>query len=188
MAEARTIKFDDLAASYIGQSVNMQQGAPKKSPRKAVKARGKKRRTGTLAELVDKCPSAAIIWIALCELAKGSAIVTPTRRDISDATGIARMATISNALSALNALGWIDRILVPFMDGGRQTATGVRIVLRRPYGAENASNGKSAVRSGKRAKGKARKPLQDFPTEGGDAGHASGVPSPPDRCALGERG
>jgi len=97
---------------------------------KPVKARPK---LATLAELRTACRDAPVVWLALCEMAaeRGSNYVTPTREKLSERTGIARLKTISAALTALHQAGWIQRKHTPVSAGGQQTATLLSIILRR---------------------------------------------------------
>lgn len=65
-----------------------------------------------LARMHSNCPYAAIVWLALCELAveQGSSRVATSRNRLAEHTGIHRAPTLSRALSALEAGGWIHRI------------------------------------------------------------------------------
>lgn len=131
--------------------------------------KARRRRTPwTLARLVRRFRSAPAVWLALLDLAdaRGSKIVTPTRPELAEATGIARMKTISAALTALECAGWIERVHVPVRDGGQVTALLLRIVLRR-MGQQTPHTKRHAVRGEKRPKGKGRKTPHDFPTERG---------------------
>lgn len=116
MAEPRATRSDDVATNYIGQKVvpPSEQEVVETRQQKPVR---KRRKVRTLAALVAICPSAAIVWIALCDFAavRRSSVVTPTRQDIADASGINRVATISRALTALVSAGWIDRCHVPIL-------------------------------------------------------------------------
>ena len=85
-----------------------------------------------LAKLRDTCPSAPVVWVALCDLAaeRGTPVLTPTRKLLASLTGIERLRTISTALTTLAKAGWMDRTLVPsFRDGIRKTL--LRVTLRR---------------------------------------------------------
>jgi hypothetical protein len=93
-------------------------------------------------------------------LADGKPIVTPTRATIGKAAGIDRAPTISRALTALEAAGWIDRVHVPVTVGGRQTATLLRIVLRRRE-RKVFLTAHHPVENGKCSKGRERKVFQD---------------------------
>jgi len=86
-----------------------------------------------LARVCETCPSAARVWVALQDSAieRGSPVLTPTRESLAQATGIRRLQTISDALTALTKASWLDRIHVPVVEGGLQTATLLRLVLRR---------------------------------------------------------
>ena len=93
----------------------------------------KRRTPWPLARLVKTCRSAPAVWIALSDLAdvRRSSVVTPTRADLSRATGIDRAKTISTALSTLELARWIDRVHVPVIENGLQVATYLRVVIRR---------------------------------------------------------
>lgn len=86
------------------------------------------------------------VYLALADLAAevGARVVTPTREQLSQLTGIKKLDAISKALTALSKARWIHRIHVPVSSGGVQIATLLRIVLLRMppvYGG----NGKAAV-------------------------------------------
>jgi len=74
-----------------------------------------------------------VVWLALTDLAdaRGSAVVTPTRGQLAALTGIRRHKSISQVLTTLEKAGWIDRMHVPVIVGGKRAATLLRIILRR---------------------------------------------------------
>lgn len=82
-----------------------------------------------LAQLWRANRAAPCVYLALDSLANGQ-VVTPTRAVLSAATGIARLKTISAALSSLEKAGWIERVHVP-VGGGAERATLLRIILCR---------------------------------------------------------
>jgi len=86
-----------------------------------------------LAKVVRECRSAAAVWLSLEDMAheRGSVVVTPTREAIAVAASLKKHDTVSEALSALEAAGWIERRHVPVFKGGRQVAVVLRIALRR---------------------------------------------------------
>jgi hypothetical protein len=132
-------------------------------------------RQWTLAELRKACGSAPTVWLALTDMAtdRSSAIVTPTRQMIADATGIKKPLTISRALTALECGGWIDRAHIPVINGGIRTATLLRLVLRRGTWhlrrkhPKRDHTKKPAVESQKGTKGKVPKRDQDSLSERG---------------------
>ena len=88
--------------------------------------------TWPLVRLHQAGPSAAVVWLALCELAVacGSPVATPTRPQLREMTGAA-VKTISTALTVLEKAGWIERVHVPVTVGGKRRATLLRVILRR---------------------------------------------------------
>ena len=155
----------------------------------------------TLRKVYAECRAAPVVWIALLDMAteRGRAVVTPTRDVLVEATGITRLPTISAALTALESAGWIDRVHVPVYEGGRQTATTLRIIIRRRERKLCAMAGKTkrprserkscataevTVANENRSKGSERKTFQDSLTGRGcpmsppaDAG-AGSTPAP----------
>jgi hypothetical protein len=61
---------------------------------------------------------------------RGSSVLTPTRKMLSEATGIKKHSTVSTALTALERACWIDRVHIPSWKDGQRT-TLLRLVLRR---------------------------------------------------------
>ncbi len=84
-----------------------------------------------LAKVFKARPSAVAVWQAMCDLAdeRRSPVVTPTRARIAAMTGINEQ-TVSDALTTLDEAGWIGRVHVPRLDGGKRV-TLLRIVLHR---------------------------------------------------------
>lgn len=109
--------------------------------------------------------SAPVVWLALEELAakSGSSLVTPTRPQISEITGIKRKQTISAALTALVQGGWIERShkLVTKVDGNLAKLT--RIFLLRPRNPFDTSA--PIVRKRNRSKGKQSQVSSGFRSE-----------------------
>ena len=107
----------------------------------------------TIGQVYGKRPSALAVWTALCDMAdeRGSSVLTPTRVQLAELTGIKRHKTISAALTTLEAAGWVDRVHVPVSEHGKRTATLLRIVLRR--------RGRSAPLTGAHAVEGAQRPL-----------------------------
>lgn len=101
----------------------------------------RRRKEWSLAQLSKARPSAVQVWQALCALAdeRGSPVVTPTRAVLAAMAGI-NVQTVSDALTSLEAAGWIDRAHVPRMNGGKR-ATLLRIVLRRRCRSHTPTNG-----------------------------------------------
>jgi hypothetical protein len=92
-----------------------------------------------------------------------SCVVTPTRPALAELTGIRRLPTISHGLTVLERAGWIDRAHVPIYCGNRQTATCLRIILRRRE--RSALRTKvGGVENAQRSKGRERSAFLDFPT------------------------
>jgi len=114
------------------------------------------------AALWAKSHAASNVFGALEDMAaeRGSPVITPTRQQLMDTTGVRKTATISAALTALEQAGWIDRVHVPVMVGSRQTATVLRVVLRRRC-PSTALTGTNAVAPVKRHKGRCRLRAQD---------------------------
>lgn len=130
--------------------------------------RRRRKTAWTLAQLYGKCPSALAIWDVLETLGaiRGSGIVTPTRTQLAELTGIHRLPTISRGLTVLEEAGWIDRAHVPIYRGNRQTATCLRIVLRRRERSALRTKA-GAVENAQRSKGREHSALRDFPSERG---------------------
>lgn len=120
----------------------------------------------SLAEVTGACRSAPAVWVALVDMGaeRGSATVTPTRERLAELTGIKKHRTISDALTVLAKAHWISREHVPVLQGGRQTATLLRVVLRR--GRKTAHTGHGSVEAEKRPIGahrrRGRKTALDF--------------------------
>ncbi len=139
------------------------------TPRPPVGKTQRRRKPWTLAKVHQTCRSAPAVWVALGGLAaaNGSRLVTPTREQLANATGIRRHKTISTALTALERAAWIDRTHVPVTVGGLQTATLLRIVLLGEVGTaprkgrKTPQTARSAVQGAKRPKGRGRKSPQD---------------------------
>jgi hypothetical protein len=165
----------ETAADYIGAIPGRRRArsARTRGAGKCGSKRWRRRAPCSLARLVRTCRSAPAVWVALCDMAdaRGSTIVTPTRLDIAEATGIARVATISAALSALECCGWLERCHVPVDDAGCRRATLLRIVLRRTERKALCMK-RSAVWSEKRSRGTERKTRHDFSYREGAASHA----------------
>ena len=115
-------------------------------------------------------------------------MVTPTRDQLAQATGVKKLATVSYALTALYKAAWLDREHVPLTRGGRQVATMLRLVLRRCTNARSRSARKTAptahvpVAPEKRLKAKGRKTGADFPK---GKGARTAPPLPADAGASG---
>ncbi len=113
----------------------------------------KRARHWSLARVVSKRPSAAAVWLALCDMAtaRGSPVVTPTRAHLREMTG-RNEKTISAALTTLEEAGWIERFHVPVNNAGKRTATLLRIVLRhKGRSAPRTANQKGVPRRGRSA-------------------------------------
>lgn len=100
----------------------------------------------TLQQVWSACPSAVPVWVELNEMAarRGSAVVTPTRQALADATGIA-VKTVSAALTTLDKAGWIERQQVQ-MGGPNGWSSMLRIVLRRSLSRVSTAHKKSGGR------------------------------------------
>jgi hypothetical protein len=87
-----------------------------------------------LRRVVEACHSAPTIFVALSDMQaeRRSRVVTPTRADLHDRTGLS-LETISKALTALAAAAWIGREHVPVYTGNIQTATLLRITIFRSH-------------------------------------------------------
>jgi hypothetical protein len=129
---------------------------PLKRPR-----RQRPRPIDTLAQLKGRNRSAAWVWAALLEMAMvaGSPVVTPTRLTLSKISGIPRLQTISDGLTALHDAGWIECIHIPKQDEAGHHVTLLRVIIRK----ERFSfyTGKSTVCNEKRSTGKQRKSFSD---------------------------
>jgi hypothetical protein len=92
----------------------------------------KRKKQESLAALIARQRSAPTVWLALCDMAdeRGSRVVTPTREQLRELTGL-NEKTISAALTALEEVGWIDRVHKPVMVGQKRVATLLRITLIR---------------------------------------------------------
>jgi len=123
----------------------------------------KRRHQWPLAKVVRACPSAASVWLAMLDLAgeRGSALITPTRKQLAALSGIGKLATVSRALTTLERAGWIVREHIPVKDGGVRSATLLRIVLRRSAPLR-ASTAHITVAPLKRPKGSAPLRVRDF--------------------------
>ncbi len=104
----------------------------------------KRRRPALLAQLVSQSRSAPAVFLALAQEAtsRGSCVVCTSRKRLSHITGIKKPGTISTALSALHACGWIHRDLVPRTIDGRSVTLlrihlAVEPILPRLLRAEN---------------------------------------------------
>ncbi|TWT41091.1 hypothetical protein RAS1_37830 [Phycisphaerae bacterium RAS1] len=133
----------------------------------------RRRHVMTLAAVYKRRPCAVAVWFALADMAeeRKSAVVTPTRDELSQRSG-ANFKSVSAALTLLESAGWIDRVHVPVKVGGRQTATLLRIALRR-RGRSTPRTGARAVEGVQRPKGKGRSTPQDSLTERGGTAAAS---------------
>ena len=151
----------------------------------------KRARHWSLARVVSKRPSAAAVWLALCDMAtaRGSPVVTPTRAQLHKMTG-KNKKTVSAALTTLEEAGWIERFHVPVSKAGKRSATLLRIVLRHKGGpAPRTANqktvrcrGRSATPTGQSVK----RPRQGDKRSGRSAPHTvqdavEGVQRPKDK-------
>lgn len=148
----------------------------------------------TLARLFRQCRAAPVVWLALSDLADetGANVVTPTRAQLATMTDIARVKTISAALTALRKAFWLEIEHVPVVENRKQVGTVLKIKLfhrrgeNRPIGKGAGRIAKSLHREGeKRPIATGRKTPQDFPTGRGAParplplpGGASGSPTP----------
>jgi len=93
-----------------------------------------RRRPWPLRRLMGTHRSAPLVWLALLQLSvqTGSLVVTPTRQELVELSGISRPQTISKALSTLVSAGWIHRKQVHAVDNhGIPIATMLKITLLR---------------------------------------------------------
>lgn len=120
----------------------------------------KKPASWTSAKVYKQTRAAIVVWHGLRDLtdAAESRLITPTRADIAEVTGIERLNTISTALSTLHRANWILCEHEPVVEGGKQVATVMRITLIRGSSLSNKN----------RCIAKQQKLLQDSPTERGD--------------------
>lgn len=127
----------------------------------------KSQRQWLLARVTKACRSAPAIWMALEQMSveRGSPVITPTRKELSELSGIPRVKTISRALTVLEDGGWISRAYVPISKGNVRCATLLRITLCR-RGRKTPLTATSAVEGAKRPSSKGRKTPQS-PTERG---------------------
>ncbi len=117
-----------------------------------------------LHRLVELCPSAAAVFLALSDMRgeRGSRVVPPTRSELRDRTSLS-FETISKSLTALKTAGWIAREHIPVHVGNTQTATLLRITIFRPHSIgrrkaeKTGSTECSAVARKKAASGKSRR-------------------------------
>jgi len=116
----------------------------------------------SIAKVYGEHPCALAVWLVLCELseARKSAVVTPTRAELSARSG-ANVKSVSAGLTLLERAGWIDRVHVPVRVGGRQTATLLRVILRRSW-RSTPHTVRAAVEGVQRPKGRGRSTPQDF--------------------------
>ena len=123
----------------------------------------RRRKQWSLAKLCDKCPSVALVWLALLDMAaeRGSSVLTPTRETLARATGIRKHRTISKSLTRLEDAAWIDRVHVPVVSNG-QRKTLLRLILRRK-GPSRAYTKQSAVEAPQGPKGRGPSRAHDFP-------------------------
>ena len=132
----------------------------------------------TLARVRAECHSAPVVWLALCDMRaeRGTQLLTPTRKLLSERTGITRHNTISQALTVLTSAGWIDLTHVPSSQNGNRT-TLLRLILRRMQ-QKTVHTGGSSVCNENRCNSKQRKSLPDsYYVRGG----GTKKPSPPSR-------
>lgn len=131
-----------------------------------------------LAVLNRKCRSAAVVWVALQDMAseRGSHLVTPTREELMTRTGISRTQTISKALTALDKAGWIERNIVRQPGSGGQFVTLLRVVLLRTQQKTHRTD-RTSVRSGKRTDSTGRKTPLDSSKEERGAAEDGAAPS-----------
>ena len=103
-------------------------------------------RQWTLDRLYRECRAAAVVWLALSEIANeaGSNHVTPTREVLSKMTGIRRLQTISAALTALSKAFWAVIEHIPVVENGEQVGSVLRIKLRHRYN-ENRCTGRKPI-------------------------------------------
>jgi hypothetical protein len=127
-----------------------------------------RRKQWSLNNLYALSRAAPVVWCGLQVLAvrAGSSVVCATRKQLAETTGIARHNTISEGLTALEAAGWIDRVLmrVAAPDGGIRRL--LKVVLL--YGQQNSPLiQRYRMSNENRCMGKQRKSLLDSPTERG---------------------
>lgn len=139
-----------------------------------------------LAKVCRECRSAPAVWLALEDMAseRGSLLVTPTRKQIAVMSGVNKLATISRALTTLEQAEWIVREHVPVHDGRVQTATLLRITLRRSA-RKRVHTAQVSVAPEKGCKGSARKRVRDFSLRRRAGSHAA-LRSPTGGCARAE--
>ena len=121
----------------------------------------KSQRQWLLARVTKACRSAPAIWMALEQMSveRGSPVITPTRKELSELSGIPRVKTISRALTVLEDGGWISRAYVPISKGNVRCATLLRITLCR-RGRKTPLTATSAVEGAKRPNSRGRKTPQ----------------------------
>jgi hypothetical protein len=90
------------------------------------------------------------VWLALSEIANegGSNHITPTREVLSKMTGIQRLQTVSDALTALSQARWAKIEHVPVTENHRQVGTVLEIKLLHRRN-ENRCIGRNAERQAK---------------------------------------
>jgi len=123
-------------------------------------ARRKRKPAWPLSKVVAVCRSAPAVWLALQNISeeRRTHIVTPTRTDLSQRSGVARANTISRALSTLEEAGWLEREHVPVFEGAQRVATLLRIILRKQQIPPHTKP--SAVGNRKRCRGMPQNPCQ----------------------------
>ncbi len=155
------------------------------------KKKHSRRRPLPLALVYQHRKAAPAVWIALCDMAreKASNFVTPTRAELAQRAGC-NEKTVSACLTTLEGAGWITRQHQPVVENSQQTATLLRIFLRRdgqttsPTAAERdeSRSGRptpftkpGAVAGGQRPPARGRSEPEDSPTES----RGATSPSPP---------
>lgn len=134
--------------------------------------------TWTLPQLTEACRSAPAVFLALLDLSRagGSPVVTAGRDKIAAACGIDRLKTISEALTALERGGWVQRIhKFTTANGG---ATLLKVIIAHPaYRGGNRPLRKSRIGAKNAPFHRGEKRPLSFPSEKGAHGSASAPPT-----------
>ena len=150
-------------------------------------------RQWTLDRLYRECRAAAVVWLALSEIANeaGSNHVTPTRELLSKRTGIRRLPTVSAALTALSQGRWAKIEHVPVTENHRQVGTVLKITLlhrrneKRYIGQKPIDRLQTRHRAHeKRSIAIERKSFQESPTETSASRVGLGTPTGTRGAAL----
>jgi hypothetical protein len=132
-----------------------------------------------LAKVQSECRFAGVVWCGLLELAKSkeSPVVPTSRAELSTVTGITRLKTISEALTALEAAGWIKRVYAKKTGKAGGVVQLMKVILLYE-GRQAPSIGANRMRGGRRPTKRGGRRPSSFPTEKGDGTGTTSRPAP----------